>query len=48
MDCWEKFDLPLPLDQKHYYSKLNDSNIRDKDIEHAKNVCNTLKIDNLG
>ena len=48
MDSREKFELPVPLDKKHYYSKLNDSNISDKDIEHVKNVCNTLKIDNLG
>ena len=48
MDSWEKFELPISLDKKHYYSKLNDSNISDKDIEHVKNACNTLKIDNLG
>ena len=48
MDSWEKFELPVPLDKKHYYSKLNDSNITDKDIEHVKNVCSTLKIDTLG
>ena len=48
MDSWEKFKLPVPLDKKHYYSKLNDSNIRDKDIEHVKRVCDILKIDNLG
>ena len=34
--------------KKHYYSKLNDSNINDKDIEHVKNVCHTLNIDSLG
>ena len=48
MDSWEKFELPIPLDKKHYYSKLNDSNVNDKDIEHVENVCDTLKIDNLG
>ena len=42
MDSWEKFELPVPLDKKHYYSKLNDSNISDKDIEHVKNVCDNL------
>ena len=41
MDSWEKFELPLTLDKKHYYSKLNNSDISDKDIEHVKNVCNT-------
>ena len=29
MDSWEKFELPIPLDKKYYYSKLNDSNITD-------------------
>ena len=48
MDSWDKFDLPVPLDKKHYYSELNDSNISDEDINHVKNVCNTLKITNLG
>ena len=48
MDSWDKFDLPIPLDKKHYYSELNDSNISDEDINHVKNVCNTLKITNLG
>ena len=47
-DSWDKFDLPIPLDKKHYYSELNDSNISDEDINHVKNVCNTLKITNLG
>ena len=45
---WEKFGLPVSLDKKRYCSKLNDSNISDKDKEHVKNVCHTLKIDNLG
>ena len=48
MDSWEHFELPVPLDKKYYYSKLNESNISDTDIEQVKNVCNTLKIDNLG
>ena len=48
MDSREKFELPLPLDKKHYYRKINDSNISDKDIEHVKNICDTLKIDHLG
>ena len=47
MDSWEKFELPVPLDKKHYYSKLNDSNINDKDIEHVKNLCDTFNIDTL-
>ena len=47
MDSWDKFELPVPLDKKHYYSKLNDSNISDEDINHVQDVCNTLKITNL-
>ena len=43
-----KFELPVPLDKILYYSNLNDSNISNKDIEHVKIVCDTLKIDNLG
>ena len=48
MNSWDKFDLPVSLDKKHYYSQLNNSTIRDKDLNHVKNVCNTLKITNLG
>ena len=48
MDSWEKFELPVSLNKKYYKSKLNDSNISDKDIEHVNIVCDTLKIDNLG
>ena len=48
MDSWEKFKLPVTLDKKHYYSKTNDHNIDDNDIEHIKNVCATFNINNLG
>ena len=48
MNSWEKFELSVPLDKNFYYSELNDSNISNKDINHVKNVCNTLKITNLG
>ena len=48
MDSWEKFELLVPVDQNLYYSELNDSNISDEDMNHVKNVCNTLKITNLG
>ena len=48
MDSWEKFELLVPLDKNLYYSELNDSNISDRDMNHVKNVCNTLKITNLG
>ena len=48
MDSWEKFKLPVPLDKNLYYSNLNDSNIKDEDLNHVRNVYNTLKITNLG
>ena len=48
MDSWDKFKLSVPLDKKHYYSELNDSNINDSDIKHVKNICSTLNINNLG
>ena len=48
MDSWEKFKLPVPLDKKHYYSELNDSNISDEGVNHIKNVCSTFNINNLG
>ena len=44
----DKVKLSLPLDRKHYYSELNDSNINDGDIEHIKNICSTFKISKLG
>ena len=40
MDSWDKFDLPVTLDKKHYYSQLNNSNIRDEDINHVKKTVN--------
>ena len=48
MDSWEKIKLSVPLNKKHYYSELNDSNINDSDIKHVKNICSTLNINNLG
>ena len=48
MGSWEKFELPVPSDKNLYYSKLNEKNISDTDIEHEKNLCNTSKLDNLG
>ena len=48
MDSQEKFKLSVPLDKKHYYSGLNDSNISDNDVNHIKNVCKTFKISKLG
>ena len=47
MDSWEKFKYPAPLDKKLYYSKLNDEDISDGDIEHVKKVCDIFKITNL-
>ena len=46
-DSWDKFKQPVPLDKKLYYSKLNDADISDSDIEHVKKVSETFKISNL-
>ena len=43
MDSWKEFNEPVSLDKKYYYSKSNDENISDSDIEHVKNVCHTFK-----
>ena len=48
MDSWDKFNKLIPLDKKYYYSELNNADIFDNDIAHVKNVCDTLKISNLG
>ena len=44
MDSWLKFKHPMPLDKKLYYSKLNDEDISDGDIEHVKKVCDIFKL----
>ena len=48
MASWKKFNNPVPLDKKYYYSELSLGNISDSDLDHVKNVINTFKIDNLG
>ena len=48
MGSWKKFNNPVPLDKKYYYSELSLGNISDSDLDHVKNVINTFKIDNLG
>ena len=44
MTSWDKFKEPVPLDKKLYYSKLNDENISDSDIEHVKKCVMHLKL----
>ena len=48
MRSWENFKEPVPLDKKYYYSKFNDTNISDDDLEHVKKVCNVFNVTNLG
>ena len=48
MDTWKNFNEPVSLIKEVYYSKLNDTNITDDDLEHVKNVCDTFKIADLG
>ena len=31
MDPWKKFNKPVPLDKKYYYSELNDADISDSE-----------------
>ena len=31
MDSWKKFDKPVLLDKKYYYSELNDADISDSE-----------------
>ena len=45
-DSWDEFKQRVPLDKKLYYSKLNDADISDSDIEHVKKSVK-LKISNL-
>ena len=47
MTSSDKYKEPAPLDKKLYYTKLNDENISDSDIEHVKKVCNAYKLTNL-
>ena len=47
MDTWKNFNEPVSLIKEVYYSKLNDTNITDDDLEHVKNVCDTFKIADL-
>ena len=44
MISWDEFKEPVPLDNKLYYSKLNDANISDSDIEHIKKYIMHLKL----
>ena len=48
IDSWEKLKTSVPLDKKCYYSELNDENIKDSELVHVKNVCDTFEINNLG
>ena len=47
MNSWDKFKQAVPLDKKLYYSKLNDADISDSDIEHIKKISDAFKIINL-
>ena len=45
---WKKFKEPVPLMKNLYYSELNDKHISGSDIEHVKNACNNVKLEDLG
>ena len=47
MNSRKRFDEPVPLEKKCYYSELNIEDISDSDLEHVNKVCYTFKINNL-
>ena len=47
MNSWKRFNEPVPLSKKYYYSELNDENISDSDLVLVKNVCHIFNITNL-
>lgn len=48
MDCFEKFNETELPSIKAFYSTLNESNISEKEYNHAQNVWKTFNIKNLG
>ena len=48
MDIWKRFNEPVPSVEDYYYSELNKEGITKEDLKHAKKVCDTFKIKNLG
>ena len=44
MSSWKKFNEPVPLMKKYYYSELNDERISDADLAHVKNICDTFNM----
>lgn len=47
MDSIEKFELASLPEKTDFYNKLNDSNIRDKDYQHATKVWKAFNINNM-
>ena len=48
MNSWKKFDEPNLPPMSKFYSKLNDTNIEEKDYERAKKVYDLFKCKNIG
>ena len=48
MDDWAKFNERSLPEKEDFYSHLNIEDITDADYAHAKRVCKTFEIKNLG
>ena len=48
MDCFQKFNEEKLPPKKAWYNKLNDSDISDKDFDHAQKVWRTFNCQTLG
>ena len=48
MNSWDKFNETKLPSESLFFSKLNNEHISDKDYEHAINILNRFKINNLG
>ena len=48
MESWKRFKEESLPNKKYFYSELNKEHVNDEDYAHAKKLCDTFKIKNLG